>query len=351
MSEPSIEQMTDSTLKQQRARQQRTTNGAPRPSGPPALVVNSGIEIYRSKHAPPDFVIAGILPVGLTIAGGRPKTGKSWLALQVSVAVAFGESALGTFHTPRTGRVTYLALEEPASRTHHRLRKIVPEPDIRLENISFVYAIQPLMSGGAAQLDAHLIAHPSEMVVIDTLLAFTAAHSERKDIIRGDYSEVNELRRLAEKHCTAILCIAHTRKAAGDAVDAVIGTSGVTAACDSVWQLKRLASGEASLEIKGREIEEVEYELKFNHGEPFGWSVNGKGAEVGLSQERRDILAILHDEGAQTPASIARLLGNKNAVTVRRLVQNLAHDGLIRKQDSKYLLVNGVNGVNNFNVS
>lgn len=205
------------------------------------------------------------------------------------------------------------------------------------------------MTGGAAQLDAHLSAKPSDLVVVDTLLAFVSPHSERKDILRGDYAEVTVLRQIAEKHRAAILCVCHTRKMAGDAIDALAGTSGVSAGCDSVWQLKRLSGGEAgtaALEVKGRELEETEYELKFETDEPFGWRVSGKGAEVGMSQERRDILMILKDEGAQKPAAIARLLGNKNAVTVRRLLQKLAYDDLIRRQDDGTYIVNKMNLVN-----
>src|SRR5262249_5729380 len=81
----------------------------------------------------------------------------------------------------------------------------------------------------------------------------------RRDVLRGDYAEVNTLRQIANKHNTAMVCVAHSRKAAGDLVDSVIGTSGTTAACDSVWSLKRQTTGEALLEVKGRELEEALY--------------------------------------------------------------------------------------------
>ena len=311
------------------------------------------LAIYKRDFPAPVFVIDGLLPRGLTLGAGRPKVGKSWLTLQLSVAVAFGEPALGRFRVPMPGRVTYLALEEPAERTNRRLHQIVPTADARLQNILFVYQAPPLMTGGAAQLDAFLTAHPSELVIVDTLLAFVSAHSDRRDVLRGDYTEVNTLRQIAEKHSTALLCVAHSRKAAGDAVDSIIGTSGTTAACDSVWQLQRLNTGEASLTLKGRELEEALYALKFNTGAPFGWQVIGEGAEVGMSAERRDILTVLQQEGAKRPADIARLLGNKCVVTVRRLIQKLSADGLIRKQSdgtyvpcSDFLPHSYVNGVN-----
>ena len=43
----------------------------------------------------PKFIIPDTLPEGLTILAGKPKMGKSWLALGWAVAVAAGTSAMG----------------------------------------------------------------------------------------------------------------------------------------------------------------------------------------------------------------------------------------------------------------
>lgn len=89
--------------------------------------------------------------------------------------------------------------------------------------------------------------------------------------------------------------------------------------------------------MKGRELEEAQYALEFNTGAPFGWHVIAAGAGVGISEERREILALLQTGGAKMPGEIARLLG-KNANTVRRLIQQLVADGLIEKQaDGAYV--------------
>jgi RecA-family ATPase len=300
--------------------------------GPAPLKAVDALAVYDVEYPPSIFVVDGLLPIGLTLVAGRPKVGKSWFALQIALALAFGERALGRFRVATPGKVTYLALEESQQRTNRRLRTILGKSDPRLQNIHLLYEIQPLMTGGAAQLDAFLTANPSELVIIDTLLAFVSAHSGRRDVLRGDYAEVNVLRQLAEKHGNAILAVAHSRKAAGDMVDSIIGTSGTTAACDSVWRLQRMNTGEASLEVKGRELEEAVYGLKFNTATPFGWQVTSEGQEVGLSEQRREILLVLQQEGARKPADIARLLGNKNINTVRRLIQKLAQDGIIMRQ-------------------
>jgi hypothetical protein len=301
--------------------------------------------IYKTEFPPVEFAVEKILPVGLTLAAGRPKVGKSWAGLQFAVAVALGEPALGHFAVKLPGRVTYLALEEPPQRTHHRLRQIVPAYDVRLDNIQFLYEIQPLMTGGAVQLDNYLAANPSELVVIDTFLALVSAHSGRKDIVRGDYNEVNTLRQIAVKRNTAMLAITHSRKAPGDLVDAVLNTTGSTAACDSVWSLKRSSTTltEGTLEVVGRDFEGTTYELRFNKERPFGWQVTAEGTDAVMSEERRDILILLQQEGAKRPAEVARMLC-KNANTIRRLIQNMAGAGTIRRQsDGTYVPANGVN--------
>ena len=123
--------------------------------------------------------------------------------------------------------------------------------------------------------------------------------------------------------------------AGGYALDAVAGTTGLTASADSIWTLTSEADGNCKLTVQGRDMENRDYELTFSKAEEdFGWRVLAEGVECGLSRERRDILAVLQQEGAKKPAEIARLLGNKNVVTVRRLIQEMAHDGVIRRQSN-----------------
>lgn len=58
---------------------------------------------------PVDFIVEGLLAPGLYILGGSPKVGKSWLALQLCLAVCDGTSFLG--RATHRSEVLYLALE------------------------------------------------------------------------------------------------------------------------------------------------------------------------------------------------------------------------------------------------
>lgn len=304
----------------------------------PMLQAVSAAAIYRSSYPEPKFVISDVLTTGVTIFAGRPKIGKSWLTLQIAASVAFGSPLFGE-HATDQGRVTYLALEEPESRTHHRLHRILPDvaDSPFLDNLNFIYKIKPLLAGGAEMLDRHLSANQSRLCIVDTLLNIVQNRGSR-DVMRSDYAEVNTLRELAERHDTAILVVAHSRKMAAEYhVDSVAGTSGVTAACDAIWSLTKKPDG-AALEVTGREFESRVLGLKFNTDQPFGWSKTGEGEDVTTSEAREDIITLLREDAPLKPSDIAMRL-RKNANTTRRLVQKMFQDGqLHRNSDGRYAL-------------
>jgi hypothetical protein len=308
----------------------------PKPTVEP-MAGTSALTLHRTPGKEVRFVISTILPAGLTLLCGRPKIGKSWLTLRLALDVAFGRSVLARFPVSEPGRVSYLALEESQNRTRDRLRRLAPVEDARLDNLSLFYAIKPLLAGGLQQLEAHVTDSKPDLVIVDTLLAILQAANGR-DVLRSDYKEVTALRQLAERHEIALLVVHHLRKAGGDSIDRVAGTTGVTAGCDAIWTLTRgQQPGEALLEVTGREIEEQTFGLKFA-AEPFGWSVIGSGDEVRLSEERREVLDLLRAEGPMTPIKIAVAL-RKNANSVRWLLLKLREEGhLTRDPKGGYCL-------------
>ena len=51
--------------------------------------------LQKMEFPPINWVVPGVLPEGLTILAGKPKLGKSWLALDMALAVAAGGDVLG----------------------------------------------------------------------------------------------------------------------------------------------------------------------------------------------------------------------------------------------------------------
>lgn len=295
------------------------------------LEIVDGLTVYRSPATETKCVIDGLLYRGLTVFAGRPKVGKSWLTLEIALNVARGERAMGrTVLQP--GRVVYVALEESQSRTSTRMQRLLDVETPLLQNISMVYSLLPLMGGGMAQLDELLANQKPSLVIVDTFLALIkGSGKEKKDVLRSEYSEINSLRELAERHETAILLVHHLRKAiVGEAgIDAVAGSTGVTAAADAIWTIKREDQHLCTLDIVGRECEEQSIGLKFRDG-GVGWDVIGDGRALKNMKEAEEILKLLREEGALTVQKVAMLL-RLNANRVRDILYDLKQKGAVGK--------------------
>ncbi len=88
-------------------------------------------DLMREELPPVRWAVPGILPEGLSLLAGKPKLGKSWLALGLAVAKASGGVALGKIPVDQ-GEVLYLALEDNRRRLQNRLRKVLdgsPPPE------------------------------------------------------------------------------------------------------------------------------------------------------------------------------------------------------------------------------
>ena len=119
-------------------------------------------ELMAADFPDPTGPLPGIIPTGLTILGGRPKRGKSWLMLQCAYALATGGKFLD--HDLAKNKVIYYALEDSPRRLKDRLAKFEPDPDALIE---FERELKPLHLGGLDQIRA--AAEDHYLIVIDTL--------------------------------------------------------------------------------------------------------------------------------------------------------------------------------------
>jgi RecA-family ATPase len=295
----------------------------------------SADELYAKNPVQLRPLLAGLMWAGLVMLIAKAKAGKSWLMLQIAIAIAGGAQVKGVTVLDH-GPVLYVALEEPAARTMGRLRKLAG-PGEWTKNLHFVYDLLPLMSGGAEQLAALIDKLQPRLTVLDTLTALIKGGGKStSDVFRSQYAEVSRIRALAETFQTAIAVVHHVRKGASDGpVEAVAGTGGIAAAVDTLWHLRRKPEGEATLEVIGRETEEKTLALQFGQ-DPFGWSVLGDDAAQLLNAERRELLELLREEGGLSPAAIAAELG-KPRPAVRMMLKRMREDGQVEKQGKTYI--------------
>jgi hypothetical protein len=295
-------------------------------------------DLMASELPPVRWGVRGVLPEGVTLLAGKPKLGKSWLALGLCVAVAAGGVALGTRQVEQ-GDVLYLALEDNRRRLQKRLGKMLCAP--APEGLEMATAWPKLDEGGVKALRTWLVEHPeARLVAVDTL-AKIRPRTRGQNVYQEDYAALEELLPLAAEHEVAIVIVHHTRKmAAADPLDEVSGSTGLTGGVDGVLVLKRdRGKADAVLHVDGRDIEEpAEYALKWD-AETAGWTIVGDAEEYRLNKERRKIVELLElEDEPMGPKAVANAL-DKDYTAVRQLMSRMHKDGQLSQEGyGKYVL-------------
>jgi hypothetical protein len=287
-------------------------------------------ELLAIEFPKPRWIVPGIIPEGTTILAGKPKMGKSWLALGTSVAVAAGGVALGTKRVER-GAVLYLALKDNPRRLQSRLKKLLAG-GAAPEGLELATEWPRLGDGGLDALEAWLNTHPdARLVVIDTLAKFRTGQTG-KNLYKEDYEAVEPLVELAARYNVAILIVHHLRKlGADDPLDQVSGSMGLTGGADGALVLNRQRGrADAYLYVTGRDIEE-EKELALSWDSTTAtWKIAGDAEEYRNSRERQEVEGCLRTLGEPAgPKEVSEALG-KPYNNVKQLMWKMGNEGDLR---------------------
>lgn len=286
----------------------------------------------RTKTFPPiAYVVPGYIVEGCTILAGRPKLGKSWLMLDIGLAVARGGFTLGSVRCPE-GDVLYLALEDNQRRMQSRMTKILGA--FQEWPARFLFATEwPRADQGGLEHIRRWIASAEKprLVVVDVLAAFRSPRGRDATLYESDYAAVKALQQIASDTGVAIVIVHHLRKSGteSDPFEKVSGTLGLSGGADTTLVLDRDGNG-ATLYGRGRDIEEIETAVEFDR-QTCRWRILGEAAEVRRTDERSTILAALHEaEEPMSPADIADAIRmpRNNA---KQLLFKMAKDGEVRK--------------------
>jgi AAA domain/IclR helix-turn-helix domain len=264
----------------------------------------SAAELRRRIFPPVAFCVPDLIPEGLTLIAGKPKIGKSWLALDVCIAVALGRFCLGE-RKPVQGSVLYAAMEDNPRRLQRRIDKLLsPFVAAWPEGLMLANTWRRLDQGGVDDIRAWIEqADNPRLIVLDTLAGVKPVKTQQG--YTEDYESLATLHRLANDKGVSIIVLHHTRKMeADDPVDTVSGTLGLAGCADSVLVLNRSSRG-TTLYVRGRDIEEAEHAVTFDK-EGCRWTILGEAAAVHRSNERGQILVALAEATEPlTPQQIA----------------------------------------------
>lgn len=222
----------------------------------------NGTELWHQESADNDFIVDDLVPIGLTLLGGAPKSGKTLLAMQLVHSLSLGKPFLG-YNTEHT-KTLYLALEDSQQSFKERYQQFNVELN---ENCLFRFG-----STTMHELETILKCNPNiGCVVIDTFALFRT----NKDIqYQQEYDEVKLIRDLALRYKCSIILIHHTKKSYNpkEPFNGFLGSSGLTAGVDTMIILERLSQKQrAILSVTGKNQPMVQIPLGLN--ENLIWSV------------------------------------------------------------------------------
>jgi hypothetical protein len=285
-------------------------------------------ELYDARFPEPKWIVPGLLPTGLASLAGRPKVGKSWLALQLAAAVAEGGRFLE--RQVERGEVLFIALEDPPRRLRERLRSLRVEPGAP---IRFCTDWPPLNPGAGGLEDLHgcLTEWQPRLVVIDTLARACGRRLEWNSV-RCATAALAGLQVVAQEHDCCVLTVDHHKKpgALPDVIDDILGSTGKAAVIDTAWGLyKDRGRQGATLKVTGRDIDERELAVHFDDY-TICWQYMGNGQARTTAEQ--EVYELLQEMGEADAGTLAQEL-SKDRSGVSKVLRRLRSKGQIASRE------------------
>lgn len=338
-------------IKQAQQEQASTTNRAPLPLQKIPIGINA-CDLLNKEFPAIKWIVPSILPEGCYLLCGKPKHGKSMLALNLGISISSGDKALGK-EDIESGAVIYLALEDTQRRLKTRLETMLFKNSHEKVKDLHLFTEWPRMGEqGLELLEEEIQKHNNlRMVIIDTLAKFRPSRKTAGNNYDFDYQDIAALKTLADKYNICILIVHHLRKSESDDImDNISGTLGLTGAADGTLVLARKTGNlDAVLYTTGRDIEQAEYALRFLPDSLF-WEMIGSAQDIKNTEKKQilyDTLKIHASEKALSPKEIQEISG-LTLKYINKTLPVLINEGDInRLTHGKYLLKKNINkGVN-----
>ena len=185
------------------------------------------------------WLVRGLLPMpGFALLLGQPKSGKSFLALQLALAVAKGQDFMG--HSATRGRVLYLQFDTSEMVWRDRLQGLKEEGhDIEGQVFMIDPKYQPtwaniLETGTQRAIEGAIVKCNPSLIVIDVLREI---HSSDENDSTAMKIVCDTLRRLTFGR--AVLLLHHTHKLGAveepDPISCLRGSSYIAGMAETIW--------------------------------------------------------------------------------------------------------------------
>jgi hypothetical protein len=265
-----------------------------------------------------------------------PKTGKTWLSIELAVAVATGHPCLGHFPVPRRGHVLLFAAEDTHDAIKRRVKDVARVRGVEdFERLAIGLLAVPELrldrDEHLRRLDATLAQLKPRLLILDPLVR----------LHRGDENSAGEisallgnLRALQRAHKVAIALVHHVRKSPTDQPgQSLRGSGDLHAWSDSSLYLLRRKQG-VELRVEHRAHPPPEPFLVELSAEPAAHLrlLDAPPArEPGTDLERRVLAALVNQPLTRT--TLREVLGVRNE-TLGLTLSKLEAAGRVRRSDS-----------------
>lgn len=298
--------------------------------------------LIATTFPPPKWAVPGLLSEGISILAGKPKLGKSWLALNLGLTIAAGGRALGSAQTV-AGDVLYLSLEDRLRRVKDRAIKVLT--GLVGQGITASRRLQIAVEwprqdrGGMDALKRWLDeADNPRLGIIDVWAKFKTPSLGRRSAYDEDYEAMSAAKAVFDQGNCSCLFVHHCRKGkADDVMEEVSGTLGLGGSADGVLVLARTRSeNDAVLHVTGRDVEEQQIALLFDP-QTCCWTNQGDAKGVTSSKIMQKLIDLLKTSPNTSffPSELALML-TMNKDTVKSYCWRMADKGLLKRSGGKY---------------
>lgn len=264
---------------------------------------------------------------GISILAGKPKRGKSIMALRISHAIATGGKFLD--RQCDEGKVCYLALEDNVRRLKSRYSIMGITTDVP---ITVYFSIAPLPNG-LPQLKELLAGDNYSLVVLDTVLSGMVPGIKENDAIFGQ--SIESLHSLANELGLTMLLIHHfTKRPSGDVLTDLRGHGSAGGAVDLALGLyDDEQPGHFTLKSISRDSDRLEIDLAFS-GDEMLWTLDTSYNEVQRIRTDTDMLELLTDLGEVTVDEVSNA-NQKSRQANDAVLKRLILSGHVKRTPAK----------------
>lgn len=319
-------------------------------------------DLQRKEFKEIKWVVQDVIPTGNIMLAARPKMRKTWLALQLAMAISEGGKFLD--YQCNKGDVLFLGLEDNERRMQNRIRtltkfNIVP-PDLRgfrywtggmdydgagnlkvsnPEEAAATLQMFPRGEAGVDALEQYLEEFPNTTtIIIDTLAHFRGDRSSR-DIYQSDYDSMMPITRLASRKEVCIIPVHHEKKGnadrerGGDFLEDISGSAGISGGIDGAISIKGRRGVQEENEsrkilITGRDIPyDYEIDVAFD-AERGGWLKAAK------EDVKVTIRTLLDQHGYLNQQDLVYLISSVSKPRIYKALMEMKMEGEV--EQSKY---------------